>query len=270
MSILLAVNDPDARQTWLGSDTKARRGRRMEDTGSKWVQFGTWAIGVSGWWRTTNFIQADPGRFLAGVNTPFDVTERLRAAYEQYGYKGSFDAEDHEGPPCYGDTFLVASLDGVWEIGPSFEVLEIRPRCVAVIGSGTDYALGAIWAYNERSIAMDAEGIIARCIDCAAQFDSGCGGAPWLGYIAEQTNDAADPALRQQGGALGAQGAGPYPPIPNVTPPPQRKPPNHDEPSTARKADHEKILQGQGPRQPEDATQNGQDGQEEGPQTVGT
>jgi ATP-dependent HslUV protease, peptidase subunit HslV len=70
-------------------------------------------------------------------------------------------------------TFLIASPGGIFLVSSNMSVSRFEKYYA--IGSGGDYALGALHAlYDEKSDAID---LAERAIAAAKAYDSGCGGA---------------------------------------------------------------------------------------------
>jgi ATP-dependent HslUV protease subunit HslV len=68
--------------------------------------------------------------------------------------------------------FLVASPGGIFQVASNLSVSEFKQYFA--IGSGGDYALGALHALYETT--DDAEEIARRAVAAACAYDSGCGG----------------------------------------------------------------------------------------------
>jgi hypothetical protein len=182
MSILIAASDPSREMTWIASDTRATKDGRISEIGTKWVSRGGWALGNAGSFRTTCLLRANVDSLLKDIVGPYDVIERLREMLDEHGYEAKHDGVV---PPGYAESFLLASHNELWEIGAYFEVLDVAIGHASAIGSGMEYALGAIWGYNEAQIRMTGNDMMTRAIQCAVDNDAHCGGL-WVRAVTKE------------------------------------------------------------------------------------
>lgn len=69
---------------------------------------------------------------------------------------------------------LLAHAGRLWIIG---ELLAMPVRTYAAIGSGAHYALGALYALDERGLLLtDPTRALGQALNAAIRYDTGCGG----------------------------------------------------------------------------------------------
>lgn len=178
MTILCAFRDPGL-GTWIGSDRLRGGGVRFVMAKHKWVLFDNWwAVGVAGWARAHDVIQHEVDR-IARDAMPYEIASGIRKALVNDGFERDTDGQ----VACYGNTLLLASPMGVWDIDAGFAVSPIPARQMAARGSGADYALGVFHALRLRA---EPDVILTTAIDAACTYDpAGCGGAPFVTLLRE-------------------------------------------------------------------------------------
>lgn len=174
MTTLVAVKNSG--DTWcLGSDSGTYDSCVVLDYGSKWLQSKAWALGVSGDLATLTILNNDArNNWLSEAGTAFDVRqgieERLKAANYATG-------KHDEGPPRYGQNFILVGSPGLFLIGTNLEVLTIKDSYMVMAeGSGQAYALGALHAM--RGYSMAAPDRVKIALAAAFAFDPNTRGRP--------------------------------------------------------------------------------------------
>ncbi len=89
-------------------------------------------------------------------------------------------------------SFLVASRNGIYGISSNLSVCQFKQY--HAIGSGCDYAFGALYALYDSSLG--AEAIARAAVEAAIRFDTDCGGeiAMYTFKAARSRQSAAAPA----------------------------------------------------------------------------
>lgn len=133
--------------TWIGADSQTTADNLRMGPVGKWVRKGRWAVGCAGNLRTLNLMQAETDGLLDGVRSAEEVVRRLERLMNNHNYAAA--TLEPFGPPAYGQSFMIASDEGLWDIDISLSVLRIPSGTVWATGSGRDFALGAGFACAE-------------------------------------------------------------------------------------------------------------------------
>lgn len=173
MTIIVALKVPGRAETWIGSDTRSVANYEAWRVGPKWVRAHGWAFGTAGSHRLHDMVTHNTERLFADVATPFEFTERLREVLGMHGYKF---AERPGFPTLDGDSGLLVSAHGVWEVDCSLATVRIPDGHVAADGGGKAYALGAVWGMTQFGGSMLPDRIVSNAIECACHHNLGCGG----------------------------------------------------------------------------------------------
>ena len=168
MTVICALHDPDAKCTWIGSDTQSCNGDMRLDVGPKWTRWGAWAVGHAGEHRASNVIAHNAKRLFDDIDGPFTFAERLRSVLEADGFR----QDEEPGSKAFGQSFVLANPSSAWEISPDFAIVEARNR-LAATGSGREVAKGAGHALR-NSVRCDI--IVRAAVEAAIALDVNCGG----------------------------------------------------------------------------------------------
>ena len=180
MSIIVAVTKSgrtgmaaDTLTSFEGSVAINQRNSRTP----KFRRIGDAFLGASGWGVydaiITDFIGDEPPPSLTGERNIFRFFMDLwKALHEDYAFVN--DQSQAKDSP-FGDldaSFLIASHAGIHKVSHDMDVTPFE-RYYA-IGSGTDYALGALHTIYDE---IDDPAVIAqRAVEAACAFDLHCGG----------------------------------------------------------------------------------------------
>ena len=182
MSVIAAVRK--ARRLVIAADSQDNFGdlRPPSDNHSamKLRALGEAWIGCSGWAVYDDLIGHYVGRKSTKValGTREDVFEFFlkfwRAMRADYPFVNEQSRAEDKTPFADLDaTFLIASPGGIFLVSSNMSVSLFQKYYA--IGSGGDYALGALHAlYDEQT---DPVALVERAIAAAKAYDSGCGGA---------------------------------------------------------------------------------------------
>ena len=139
---------------------------------------GTSYLAMSGWGIYENIFAA----YLSKSKSPRLDSEKAifrffmefwRDLHEQYSFVN--DQSHQEDPSPFADldaSFLVASRKGIFHVSGNMTVTTFEQY--AAIGSGADYALGALHALYEED--LDAAALAGRACGSAMAFNIYCGG----------------------------------------------------------------------------------------------
>jgi ATP-dependent HslUV protease subunit HslV len=182
MSVVVAVQK--GRTIAIAADTQEsfgdRRVLRPDHAISKIAKIGSSFLGQTGWGLYENIL-AD---YVAKVGTP-----RLRSEREIFSFFNRFwkrmrreysfvnDQSGGEDKSPFADldsAFLVVNANGIFHVTGQMAVS--RFKRFDAIGSGGNYALGALHAIYDGPSQLRAEEIARRACDAAVHFDLSCGG----------------------------------------------------------------------------------------------
>jgi len=180
MSIAVAIRN--ARQIVLGSDTQTSFGSSRVPTDNlkttKIHQIGDAYLATTGWGLYENILDDYLAR---SPNTKINTKQAIfsffmafwKALHEHYPFvKDQPDKEDESPFGSLDASFLAISMQGVFHIGADMSVSSFEKYYA--IGSGADYALGAVAALYEDD--LDATVLCRKAISAAIDFDVHCGG----------------------------------------------------------------------------------------------
>lgn len=168
----IAVIHDGANHTIIGSDTQITMGNYPSKGDPKWVQYKSWAIGYIGELRAGNILERHASRILAG-DTPYEVTEAMRAVFGEHGFRG--EPGENDGAPDYQNGWILARADAVWDICYQLSYAPIEANTLWARGSGAKYAIGAGKAFLDLSYLMNRTLIVEKSIQIAALFDLNTG-----------------------------------------------------------------------------------------------
>lgn len=151
--------------TWIGADSQTTADNLRMGPVSKWVRKGRWAVGCAGNLRTLYLMQTESDGLLDGVRSVDEVLRRLERLMANHNYAAA--TLEPFGPPSWGQSFLIASDEGLWDIDISLSVLPIPSGTLWACGSGRDFALGAGHAAAEA----DPDRRVRAAMDAAITYD---------------------------------------------------------------------------------------------------
>lgn len=109
------------------------------------------------------------------TSPPVDVTSMVQMArgiYEAAGFGGG--KSDRRGPPEFGISHILATQDGLWEIGSTLCAVPVPLDWPVAIGSGGQFAVGAMEALSVPG--ADPYDVVQRALEIAARRDCKTGG----------------------------------------------------------------------------------------------
>ena len=174
MSIVVALKTDTG--VWIGSDTMAVNCQVKEDFGRKFVRCGKFWVGVAGQIRAKNLIQAVAEQIAqcASFAHALDVIE---SAVHADKWKPTENAGE---PNRFSLELIITDGDRLISAGGSFGYIECGSH--AVIGSGTEAALGAASVYEWRT-RDQAEPVLKSMIAAAISINHNCGGVAVTEFI---------------------------------------------------------------------------------------
>ncbi|MEM6335151.1 MAG: hypothetical protein AAF752_01210 [Bacteroidota bacterium] len=181
MSIIVAVRKGS--ETVVAADGLISFGTRRVPAGNirceKLYRTGDAVLGVAGWSLYDDIVRD----YLAGFDEPPALGSKAEvfqffqlfwgALHERYPFVKD-QPDDADSP--FGDidsSFLVAHPNGLFFVSSDLSVTEFTQYYA--IGSGTDFALGALHALY-RQDSLDAEALALQAIDASIAYDVHCGG----------------------------------------------------------------------------------------------
>lgn len=178
MTVLCAARGHDG--TWIGSDTGLGFAGDLIPVGPKWVVRGSIAIGTSGDSRALALLREHAVEIFDSPE-PFEMASAWRAACLADGFK----EEAGVGPKRFAVGGLIVIVGrGIWHMDGTFTPVLVALDYMAT-GSGTDYAMGAMWANHPRDsgFAFDAQHAVHQGLRAAIAMAGGCGGEPWIAKV---------------------------------------------------------------------------------------
>jgi ATP-dependent protease HslVU (ClpYQ) peptidase subunit len=176
MTTLVGLYIPE-KGSWIASDGQTTMNMMKAGSVQKWVRHGRWAVGCAGDLKTLTLMQADVEQLLHGVNSIGDVVKRIERMLVSHNYTAATDGPF--GPPAWGQNFLVASDDGLWDIDLTLSVFPVSPNTVWSVGSGREFSLGAGFATPEIEPAER----VRLALGAAYKFDAMTGMEPFYDHI---------------------------------------------------------------------------------------
>lgn len=174
MSIVVALKTDTG--VWIGSDTMAINCQVKEHFGQKWVRCGKYLVGVAGQIRAKNLIQANAEK-IAQCTSFADILDVVEAAVHADKWKPTENAGE---PNRFSLELIVTDGDALISASGSFGYIECGSH--AVIGSGTEAALGAAHAFEWRT-KDQAETVLKSMIAAAIAINHNCGGVAVTEFI---------------------------------------------------------------------------------------
>ena len=182
MSILVAIRKGS--KTAFAADTLTTFGSHKYPTSNLAVQkirrVGTALMGSSGWHLYNDILDDYLGRVgkkrppsLANEKAIFKFFVKLWGALKDRYNMVNEQCEDKDSP--FGNldaSFLIANRKGIYMVSGDLSISRFDQY--AAIGSGTDYALGAIHQLYGRE--RDPATIARKAVETAIQFNVHCGG----------------------------------------------------------------------------------------------
>lgn len=179
MTTLVAHVHPQ-KGIFLGCDSMASTSQfKRTVMKPKWVVSGDRAIGIAGYLRAVNVMEAKADSILDEDLSPFEVASAIREALVEDGFE-SADREENGGPPIIPSDIILVADGTVFEIDESFALSEIPPGGFAFSGSGQCVASGAIFALQQAKI-LDPDRIIQIALRAAAHHDLHTSCPIWVG-----------------------------------------------------------------------------------------
>ena len=180
MSIAVAIRK--TRQLVLGTDSQTSFGSSRVPTDNlktiKIHQIGDAYLATTGWGLCENilddYLTRSPDAKLDTKHAIFTFFMTFwKELHDSYSFVKDQSDKDDESPFGSLDaSFLVVSPQGVFHVGSDMSVTAFEKYYA--IGSGADYALGAVSALYEDS--PDAVTVCRKAIAAAIDFDVHCGG----------------------------------------------------------------------------------------------
>lgn len=166
---------------WIASDSRmASGGGFVPPVGvRKWHAINGWHIGHAGAWRFDALLRSKPHKFDVH-STVYEVADHLRHLIIDDHWKAR---EPESGPLNLHQEFLLIAPDShVYEVGPAGGVTDMEEEFVA-IGSGYDYAYGAVFALSAIGEATNPAIALRVAVQAAIKFDVGCGGREVVEFV---------------------------------------------------------------------------------------
>ena len=165
MTIIAAASGPDG--VWIGSDTVADDGARLSDCGPKFIRRKGWAIAAAGFLRSLYLLQQNERQIL-NLKCQHKIAAEVRNIHEADKFMRGSDT----GPIDFGAEFIICSASQVWEVGRTFEVVEVD---YTAGGSAYQYGLGAMFCLDKTAKNFGQEAVTAA-IKASMNFSPNCGG----------------------------------------------------------------------------------------------
>lgn len=191
MTTLAGLHIPD-KGTWIGADRRASSEGLKIGPVQKWTRWGDWAIGCAGDLKTLDLVRAEISLLLDAVRQASDVIPRLERLLVKHNYTAATDGPF--GAPAWGQSFLLASNHGLWDIDMQLSLFPVPHDTVWAAGSGRDFALGAGMALDNTHAP---EVRVQAALLSAMHYDPMSGHGVWLDHIAPDATRKNPPAKRK-------------------------------------------------------------------------
>ncbi|MCA9296899.1 MAG: hypothetical protein KC983_10280 [Phycisphaerales bacterium] len=180
MSIVVAIRKNDRTVLAADSLTVFGDGETMSAANSssrKIARLGSSVVGAAGWGVYDDILahflkdRAEPD-FSSSANIFEFFLELWKALHETYPFVND-QAGGKDSP--FGDldsTFLIGNATGIYKVANDLGVTPFN--AYYAVGSGSEYALGAIQAMYDMD--LDAATIARKAVEAACTFDVHCGG----------------------------------------------------------------------------------------------
>ncbi len=181
MSIVLAVRKDGL--IALGSDSLSVFGSHREDQSNivnnqKIIQIGSSYLRYTGWGIYGNILT----HYLKKMKTPPKLNDELsifsfflkftKDLREKYNFVNEQSNSEKDPFSDLDSCFIIANQSGIFGISSNLSVCQYRT--FHAIGSGCDYAFGALHAVHDSDLS--AEQLARVGVEAAIKFDSDCGG----------------------------------------------------------------------------------------------
>lgn len=181
MTTLAGLHIP-GKGTWIASDSQATSDNLKIGPVGKWVRRGAWAVGCAGDFKTICVMQGQTDTLLNGATSAGEVVQRLEKLLVTNNFAAGSDGPF--GPPIWGQSFLIASDHGLWDVDMSLGLFAVPANTLWAAGSGRDFALGAGFGAAQNP---DAAERVRLAIEAAMAFDVMSGHGGWFDHIASET-----------------------------------------------------------------------------------
>lgn len=139
----------------------------------KMFDFGHFTLVIAGSYRLKTLFHLNRKEW-SRYRDPHRLAQLLREAIRKDDWTL---AEDRTGgPKTFGASILLARKDGkgLWQVDSDGAAEEIRPGFYVAIGSGTDYAMGALAALHDQSMPPTQR--VMRALRASVKHNAYCGG----------------------------------------------------------------------------------------------
>lgn len=172
MTIIVGYVDEDG-DVWLGADSRRTSGRQYiyQDSAPKIIKAGPWLIGLAGSSMMSRLLELR-AEAISGFLEPGPIGDLVVMLAKEFGFKPE---EEAGGPPLWGSSLIIASIDGLWEMSSSGMVWKCDSGFCA-IGSGSPQSEGAAYALKVSELRISGEDVVRVCLEAACAYDTACGG----------------------------------------------------------------------------------------------
>jgi ATP-dependent protease HslVU (ClpYQ) peptidase subunit len=126
-------------------------------------------------------------------NDPWAYCEELRRRFRKEGW----EPQSHEGSmPTWNLNMILTNGELVWDVGGAIYPSEMDFGAPSAIGTGQEYALGAMnatqYALKQHVLRHIKKGtdasmvVVTDGLAAAIHYDTKCGGAPWIQTITKK------------------------------------------------------------------------------------
>lgn len=176
MTVICALFDADRQDVWLGCNDGVLFGdtRMPGAKKNKWLQFGNWALGITGSAVVINALERIREHFPVDERSPLTITDFLRAAFDdvELGTREDDDPSVH-----YPFSGIMAHGSGrIWDVDGYMVVDEIPPDVLWANGTGMQYALGADFPTAAKNLAPEDR--VRQALEASIFYDTNCPGQP--------------------------------------------------------------------------------------------
>jgi ATP-dependent protease HslVU (ClpYQ) peptidase subunit len=178
MTVIAAYDDGE--RYWIASDSMGTAGDTMYETGSKLITRGNYIIGFSRSYRVADIIRECtdlPDRLLS-VRDLRKLRDAIKTKITQDDLVGKYDDKPTDQHPV--DIVLI-SPTGIYTVEGDYQIHKIPHGGYIATGSGTDIALGALFACKKQGI--DGKTAVNSAVKAAIKHITSCGGRCYIKSI---------------------------------------------------------------------------------------
>jgi ATP-dependent protease HslVU (ClpYQ) peptidase subunit len=173
MTVIVALNN--GREILIGYNNGSELGGTpVEGLSNPWIVFGDWALGVTGESSVQRLLASDLETYAGDQMSEWKLINFINDKLLEK-YIGS--KSDTENVTTFGIYCILVNANGkIWDVSSCLSLTEIEKGKLWSRGSGSDYALGAGFAFDRINSSLSQRDVLKLCVEAAIQNDIYCVG----------------------------------------------------------------------------------------------